>query len=198
MRELVVATRNPGKLAEIEALLAGYDFTVMSVRDFPDVPEVVEDGETFEANAGKKAQAVAAVTGRLTLADDSGLEIKALGGLPGVHSARFAGENATDDENIRRLLEKMTGIPREKRQGAFCCVMALCSPDGACRFFSGRLEGLILEEQRGDSGFGYDPVFFLPGYGLTLAELSMEIKNSISHRGQALQKLLAMLSCLQA
>jgi len=189
MTELVVATRNPGKLREITALLAKNDIRVLGVGEFPDIPEVDEDGDTFEANALKKAREVAALTGHLTLADDSGLEVKALGGRPGVNSARFAGEKASDEENTGKLLEELTGVPIEGRQGAFCCVMALCGPDGFCRLFTGRLEGLILEEARGRGGFGYDPVFLVPAFGKTLAELSLEIKNRISHRGKALAKL---------
>jgi XTP/dITP diphosphohydrolase len=192
MRELVVATRNLGKLREIEALLGDYGVRVLSVRDFPDLPEVEEDGDTFEANAFKKAQAIASFTGRLTLADDSGLEVEALGGMPGVNSARFAGEKTTDEKNTRKLLDMMTGLPAEKRRGAFCCVVALYPPDGPCQFFHGRLEGVILEELRGEGGFGYDPVFLIPEYGKTLAELPTAVKNRISHRGQALRKLLVL------
>ena len=186
MTELVVATRNPGKLREIAALFEGHGIRLLSVRDFPELPEVEEDGDTFEANAMKKAREVAAFTGRLTLADDSGLEVAALGGRPGVNSARFAGEQANDDENTAKLLKELAGVPMEKRQGAFRCVMALCQADGNCRLFSGKLEGVILEERRGKGGFGYDPVFFVPSYDKTLAELPLEIKNGISHRGQAL------------
>ncbi len=190
MRELVVATRNLGKLREIEALLGDHGVRVLSVLDFPDLPEVEEDGDTFKANALKKAQTIASYTGRLTLADDSGLEVEALGGMPGVNSARFAGPKTSDEKNTRKLLDMMTGLPAEKRRGAFCCVIALCPSDGTCQFFSGRLEGVILEELRGEGGFGYDPVFLVPEYEKTLAELPTEVKNRISHRGQALRKLL--------
>jgi XTP/dITP diphosphohydrolase len=190
LKELVVATRNFGKLREIEALLAQYSVRVLSVLDFPDLPEVDEDGDTFEANALKKARTIASCTGRLTLADDSGLEVETLGGMPGVNSARYAGVNATDEENTFKLLKELEWVPKEKRQGAFRCVMALCSPDGTCNIFSGRLDGMILENLRGAGGFGYDPVFFVPDFGKTLAELSTEVKNRISHRGQALRKLL--------
>jgi len=158
-----------------------------------DLPEVEEDGETFAANARKKAQTVARLTGRLTLADDSGLEVAALDGAPGVRSARYAGEAADDAANNRKLLAALAGVPRSGRRGAFVCAMALCAPDGDCRFFSGRLEGLIVEEPRGDGGFGYDPLFLVPEYGKTLAELPLEIKNRISHRGQALRQALEAL-----
>ena len=190
LKELVVATRNFGKLREIEALLAQYSVRVLSVRDFSDLPEVDEDGDSFEANAQKKARTIASFTGRLTLADDSGLEVEALNGMPGVNSARYAGDNATDEENTFKLLKELEGVPQVKRQGAFRCVMALCTPEGSCNLFSGRLDGIILDKQRGAGGFGYDPVFFVPDFDKTLAELSTEVKNRISHRGQALRKLL--------
>lgn len=186
--ELVVATGNQGKLREIRRLLADAGVRVLSLADFPHLPEVEEDGETFAENARKKAQTVARLTGRLTLADDSGLEVAALGGAPGVRSARYAGEGATDEDNNRKLLAALAAVPREERGGAFVCVMALCDPGGDCRFFEGRLEGEILEAPRGEEGFGYDPLFLLPGEGRTLAELPLEVKNALSHRGQALRK----------
>ena len=194
MTELVVATRNPGKLREIKALLGKHHIRVLSVEDFPGLPEIEEDGDSFEDNALKKAREVAAFTGCLTLADDSGLVVESLGGRPGVNSARFAGEKASDGENTAKLLKELSGVPMERRQGAFCCVMALCWPDGVCRLFSGRLEGVILEGPQGTGGFGYDPVFFVPSYEKTLAELSLEIKNRISHRGLALHKLVQFFS----
>ncbi|HXV19496.1 MAG TPA: RdgB/HAM1 family non-canonical purine NTP pyrophosphatase, partial [Desulfuromonadales bacterium] len=166
---------------------------VLGLDVFPDLPEVEEDGETFADNARKKAVTVARLTGRLTLADDSGLEVMHLGGAPGVRSARYAGAVADDAANNRKLLAALAGVPRAGRRGAFVCAMALCGPDGGCRFFSGRLEGIIGEEPRGDGGFGYDPLFLVPEYGKTLAELPLEIKNRISHRGQALRQALAYL-----
>jgi XTP/dITP diphosphohydrolase len=190
MMQLVAATRNTGKLREIRALFAGHDIRVVSAGDFPGCPEVIEDGATFAANAAKKAREAAAFTGHLTLADDSGLEVDILDGRPGIHSARFAGEDAGDAENTKKLLQELAGVPAEQRGAAFRCVMALCRPDGFCRLFSGRLEGVILEERRGREGFGYDPVFFVPDYGKTLAELPLETKNRISHRGRALARLL--------
>lgn len=191
--ELVVATRNQGKLREIRALLEGSGIVVLGLDAFPDLPEVEEDGATFEANARKKAATVARLTGRLTLADDSGLEVAALGGRPGVHSARFAGESARDADNNAKLLQALAAIPQEKRQGAFCCAMALCDSDGECRVFFGRVEGIVLESPRGEGGFGYDPLFLVREYGRTMAELPMEIKNRISHRGQALRQALEVL-----
>jgi len=191
--ELVVATRNQGKLREIRRLLEESEVRVLGLDAFADLPEVEEDGETFADNARKKAQTVARLTGRLTLADDSGLEVAALDGAPGVRSARYAGEAADDAANNRKLVAALDGVPRAGRRGAFVCAMALCTPDGDCRFFSGRLEGLIGEEPRGDGGFGYDPLFLVAEYGKTLAELPLEIKNRISHRGQALRQALAAL-----
>lgn len=191
--ELVVATRNQGKLREIRALLEGSGIVVFGLDAFPDLPEVEEDGATFEANARKKAATVARLTGRLTLADDSGLEVAALGGRPGVHSARFAGASARDADNNAKLLQALAAIPTEKRQGAFCCAMALCDSDGECRVFFGRVEGIVLESPRGEGGFGYDPLFLVREYGRTMAELPMEIKNRISHRGQALRQALEVL-----
>ncbi len=196
--DLLAATRNAGKLHEIRLLLAGSGILVRSLGDFPHLPEIEEDGDSFEANALKKAQTVAALTGLPTLADDSGLEVEALGGLPGVRSSRYAGETASDADNIRKLLTSMEGIPPSRRQAAFRCVMALCLPKKECRLFSGRLKGLILERERGSGGFGYDAVFMVPEYGKTLAELSTAIKNRISHRGKALQQVVDCLNRLPA
>ncbi len=146
-----------------------------------------------EANARKKAQIVAQATGCLTLADDSGLEVAELDGRPGVRSARYAGDDASDADNNRRLLEELQGVPRKRRQGAFCCAMALCRPAEECQMFEGRVSGLLLDEPRGEGGFGYDPLFLVPEYGKTMAELPLEIKNRISHRGQALRQALEVL-----
>jgi XTP/dITP diphosphohydrolase len=185
--ELVVATRNAGKLKEIRRLLEGTGIAVLGLDAFPALPEVVEDGATFDENARKKAAQTARQTGRMTLADDSGLEVAALGGAPGVYSARYAGAGAGDAANNAKLLAELAGVPPTERRGAFVCAMALCGPDGVCATFAGRLEGMIVEAPRGDGGFGYDPLFLVPGYGQTLAELPLEVKNRISHRGQALR-----------
>lgn len=189
MTRLVVATRNMGKLKEIGKLLEDTPFSLLSPSDFPDFPEVEEDGATFEENAVKKALTAARATGLPALADDSGLTVEALGGRPGVFSARFAGEGASDEENNAKLLHELSGIPAEERRAAFHCVIALCFPDGGCRTFRGELRGIILEERRGSEGFGYDPLFLVPEHGETLAELSLEVKNVISHRGKALASL---------
>ncbi len=192
--ELVVATRNPGKLRELRRLLGQSGIRVLSLADFPDLPEVEEDGATFAENARKKAETIARYSGRPTLADDSGLVVPALGGEPGVRSARYAGERADDQANNRKLLAALRQVPDGQRQGAFVCVIALCRPQGECRLFEGRLEGILLDAPRGAGGFGYDPLFFVPQQGKTLAELSLAIKNAISHRGQALR--LAMTTLL--
>lgn len=191
--ELVVATGNAGKLREIRRLLADSGIEVLGLGEFPGLPEVIEDGLTFAENARKKAATVARLTGRLTLADDSGLAVDALGGRPGIHSARYAGSDAGDDDNNRKLLAELAGVPAEQRQAAFHCVMALCRPDGDCRFFEGMLPGLVLEAPRGNDGFGYDPLFWVPEYHRSLAELPLDIKNRISHRGQALRQVVAHL-----
>ncbi|MFO7983011.1 MAG: XTP/dITP diphosphatase [Desulfuromonadales bacterium] len=186
--KLVIATRNKGKMREIRQILEDIDVEILSIENFSGLPEVVEDGDTFSANARKKAATIARLSGCLTLADDSGLSVDALEGKPGVLSARYAGEDATDAENNRKLLEDLAGIPPERRQGAFYCVMALCRADGDCRTFSGKLEGEIIGNPRGNSGFGYDPLFLVPEYDRTLAELPLETKNRISHRGRALRQ----------
>ncbi len=191
--ELVVATRNQGKLKEIRRLLESTGIGVLGLEEFPEAPEVEEDGETFADNARKKALTIAQFTGRLTLADDSGLEVDALEGAPGVISARFAGAGADDAQNNRKLLDALEGLPPERRRGAFRCVMALCEPEGGCQIFSGKVSGVILAGPRGEGGFGYDPLFLVPEYGKTMAELPLEIKNRISHRGQALRQVVEFL-----
>lgn len=189
MKELLVATGNRGKLKEIELLLSGTVERVLFLEDFAVLPHVEEDGETFADNAVKKARSAAVATGKVVIADDSGLVVDALGGLPGVRSARFAGEAADDEKNNAKLLHEMTGMPAERRTGAFRCVIALCSPTGECLTFDGELKGSILDAPRGDGGFGYDPLFYVQEYGQTLAELPLAVKNAISHRGKAFAKL---------
>lgn len=191
--QLLVATGNAGKLREIRKLFAERSLEVLGLADVPPVPEAVEDGESFAENAEKKARHYAKATGLPTLADDSGLVVDTLGGAPGVFSARYAGEDADDAANNRKLLAQLQGVPAAKRRAAFVCALALCEPEGDCRIFAGRLGGVLLEAPRGDGGFGYDPLFLVPEYGKTLAELPIEIKNRISHRGQALRLLLEQL-----
>lgn len=194
MKELLVASGNKGKLREFGALLQGVVDAILSPADFPDLPEVEEDGDSFEANAVKKARSAALFTGRPVLADDSGLCVDFLDGRPGVYSARFAGEGASDADNNALLLRELAGVPAGRRGAAFRCVIALCWPDGSCRTFDGSLPGEILEAPRGAGGFGYDPLFLVPEYGQTLSELPEEVKNAISHRGRAMQQLQAALS----
>lgn len=178
-----------GKIREIGSMLEGFEIHIHSLMDYPDLPEIVEDGNSFLENALKKAGAISVLTGETVLADDSGLEVAALHGAPGIYSARYAGKDADDRQNIRKLLDEMKGIPTENRGAAFRCVLVLYRPDGAYDFFDGRWEGRISETPAGDGGFGYDPVFFLPGEGITVAQLSSEVKNRISHRAQAFSKL---------
>ncbi|MBW2512450.1 MAG: XTP/dITP diphosphatase [Deltaproteobacteria bacterium] len=198
MMEMVVATRNTGKLKEIRRLLESRGIRVRGLEEFPGVPDVVEDGQTFAENAIKKAEAVAQFTSLPCLADDSGLVVDALQGRPGVHSARFSGAEADDQSNNRKLLDEMATVPEIQRQAAFCCVMALCMPGQSPRLFQGRVNGVILERQKGDGGFGYDPLFWLPGYNCTMAELPLDTKNQVSHRGQALRQLVDFLTTLPA
>lgn len=195
---LVVATRNLKKQKEIEELLAGTPCRILTLEDFPDCPEAEESGSTFSENARLKAVVVAIFTRRLTLADDSGLEVDALGGLPGVHSARFASaaphSNASDEDNTRLLLEKLQGVPDEKRLARFVCAAALAKPAGVGQAevvaeTLGTVEGRIIHEPRGNYGFGYDPVFFVPEHDGTFAQLGAEVKHRISHRARALDQM---------
>ena len=187
--EIVVATRNPGKLKEIEAILAAYPVRLLSLNEFPAVPEIPEDGVTFAENAAQKARTVSRLTGRIAIADDSGLTVDALQGRPGVFSSRYAGEDATDEDRYRKLLKEMESIPDGKRTGAFVCAAAVASPSGETEIVESQIRGAIAFEPRGLYGFGYDPIFFLAELGRTVAELEPELKNRISHRAQALEKL---------
>jgi XTP/dITP diphosphohydrolase len=187
MKELVVATRNRGKLQEIRSLLDGGVDRVRCAADFAGFPETIEDGSTFRDNALKKAREAMRFSGLPALADDSGLVVDVLDGRPGVHSARFAGEGAGDAANNRRLLEELNGIPADRRQAAFVCVLAFVTPAGHEQVFNGRVGGSILTSERGEGGFGYDPLFLVDGFDRTMAELTLQEKNRISHRGQALQ-----------
>jgi XTP/dITP diphosphohydrolase len=187
--EIVVATRNPGKLKEIEAILAAYPVRLLSLNEFPGVPEIREDGVTFAENAAQKARTVSRLTGRIAIADDSGLTVDALQGRPGVFSSRYAGEKATDEDRYRKLLKEMESIPNGNRAGAFVCAAAVASPSGDTEVVESQIRGAIAFEPRGQYGFGYDPIFFLAEFGRTIAELEPELKNRISHRAQALEKL---------
>jgi len=191
--KLLVATGNQGKLREIRHLLNETDIDIIGLDQLENPPEVIEDGDSFAQNACKKAVEMARFSGLLTLADDSGLVVDALNGEPGVHSARYAGQQGDDQANNAKLLHKMEHVPDEKRRGAFCCVMALAWPDGRVQTFEGKVSGFIMRGERGDGGFGYDPLFMVPEYGKTTAELPLQIKNRISHRGIALRQVLAEL-----
>ena len=182
---IVLATGNQGKVREFQEMLKDFPVEVKCLKDFGPIPEAVEDGETFDDNAYKKAHFTAKVLGLPCVADDSGLVVEALDGAPGVYSARYAGEKATDDDNIDKLLKEMDG--QENRKAAFQCVISIAVPSGPALTYEGSCEGEILSERRGTDGFGYDPVFYYPDFNKTFAEASMEEKNKVSHRGQALQ-----------
>jgi XTP/dITP diphosphohydrolase len=189
-RKIVIfASRNRGKLEEMRSMLADCGVALLSLDDYPHLPDIPEDGSTFLDNALTKARTVAQQTGETALADDSGLEVSALGGAPGIYSARYAGEDADDDKYIRKLLSNLEGVPPGDRDAAFRCVLVLYQPDGRYHAFEGRWEGRVAETPVGKGGFGYDPVFYVPEQGLTAAELPAELKNRISHRGKAAEKL---------
>ena len=193
MRELVIATTNAGKLAEIKAALEGLPYKVLGAAEVGGLPEVIEDGETLLANAQKKARSAAAHTGFLALADDTGLEVDALDGAPGVTSARYAGENCSYDDNNRKLLAELEKAGSKDRRATFRTVMVLAEPKDRSDWVSGSIQGEISREMRGSQGFGYDPVFYVPEKRKTFAELSLLEKNQVSHRGRALNRLKAML-----
>lgn len=193
MPRLVLASRNKGKLAELKTLLAGLPWQISSLEDFPEVPAVEEDGASFRENALKKALVVATTLRMWALADDSGLEVDYLNGAPGVLSARFAGEHGDDAKNNEKLLALLAGVPWTQRTARFRSVLAFVSPDGDAWTTEGTCEGIIALAPRGTAGFGYDPLFYLPEYGLTMAELPAEKKNQISHRAVAIRKFRAYL-----
>jgi XTP/dITP diphosphohydrolase len=180
---LVIATRNKGKTTEIKDLLKNYPVEIKNLNDFGPIPQIEETGDTFDENAYKKASFTARVLGLPALADDSGLSVEALGGAPGVYSARYAGDDATDEERYLKLLKEMKG--KSDRRAAFECVVSIAVPSGPALTYEARCEGLIAENPSGTRGFGYDPVFFYPPYKKTFAELSLREKNRISHRGKA-------------
>lgn len=189
--EIVLATRNKKKVEEIRRITADLRIAILSLNDFPDCPETVEDRDTFEGNAVKKATEVCRCTGKPALADDSGLEVEALGGAPGVYSARYAGASGdgVDKKNCEKLLDELKSTPDEQRSAQFVCCVALAYPDGDVLTFVGYAKGRIIREPRGASGFGYDPVFIPEGKNRTFAEMSGEEKDQLSHRGKALEKL---------
>jgi XTP/dITP diphosphohydrolase len=190
---LLIATRNQGKKAEYAEILGDLSLGLVTLDDLGIDTEVDETGSTYVENALLKARSYAQQAQTLTLADDSGLEVDALGGEPGVQSARYGGPGASDEDRYRLLLQRLAGVPEEERTARFRCVIALVWPDGREELVEGTCEGLITREPRGSHGFGYDPVFFVPELGRTMAELPSEIKNCISHRARAAQKAHAIL-----
>lgn len=192
MRRLVIATRNRGKLEEIREILSELNISVESLSDYPCIGEIEETGETFIENALEKAIAVAKHTRQVALADDSGLVVDALGGAPGVMSARYAGPGASDSEKYRKLLSAMDDVPDGQRTARFICVVAIATPEGHTWTAEGSVEGAITREPRGSGGFGYDPVFLVPELGLTFAQIDTKTKNNMSHRARALARSLPM------
>ncbi|WP_353683412.1 XTP/dITP diphosphatase [Thermodesulfovibrio sp. 3907-1M] len=187
--QIVIASRNKKKIEELKRILEGLSIELLSVNNFPHLGEVVEDGETFQENALKKARYVCKQTGLPALADDSGLEVDALEGAPGVRSARYAGDNATDEDNIKKLLKDLEGVPLDRRTARFVCCIALVFPGHKEYLFWGYVRGKITETPRGSYGFGYDPVFIPEGFSTTFAQMLPHEKDRISHRKEALDKL---------
>ncbi len=194
MVDIVIATSNKGKIKEIRDILSDFPFNVIPISALGPMPEVVEDGKTFLENALKKAKIVSETYNVIALADDSGLEVDALGGAPGVYSARYAGEGATDADNNKKLLDAIKNIDESKRTARFRCCVVVYKPDGSYVWADGVCEGIIAEKPRGSKGFGYDPIFYLPELKRTMAELEPEEKNRLSHRFRALLALREKLS----
>lgn len=187
MKKLIIATRNRGKLKEIKEILAGLPFEVISMEDAGIYKDIEENGSTFEENALIKAREVMSITGEMVMADDSGLEVDFLNGAPGIYSSRFAGEGAMDEDRNNKLLKLMADVPFEKRTARFVCAAAVVFPDDGNFVVRGTCEGYIGLKPEGQNGFGYDPLFYVPEYGMTIAQLETEDKNKISHRGRALK-----------
>jgi len=198
INQIVLATHNSDKQVEIAALLSDLGMTVRTLAEFPEAPEVIEDGTTCEANAIKKARAIADYTGLTAVADDTGLEVDALGGRPGVHAARYAGAHVSYEDNWKKMLHELDGVPSERRGARFLTVVAIASPAREhVETVEGVLNGMIAERPAGSGGFGYDPVLFVPEQGKTLAELTPSEKNRISHRAQAFAKAKVVLQRLE-
>jgi len=197
--DLLVATTNQGKFNEVQTFLSKLPLRIMSLKSLANPPIVVEDGTTFEENAIKKSRALAQHAGLMTLADDSGLEVDALGGAPGIYSARYSGEEGDDDKNNEKLLRELQNVPEEKRTARYVCALSLCIPDvtGAKEWLAREYcEGRITCSLIGNEGFGYDPLFFFPPLGKTFGEIDRETKATVSHRGKALKRLAAILPSL--
>lgn len=196
-RALLIATTNAGKVRELAHILADLPVTLVGLADWPEpLPEAVEDADTFEGNAILKAQHYARLTSLWALADDSGLEVDALGGAPGVHSARYAGEPKSDDANNRKLIAALADVPADRRTARFRCAAVLCDGERVLASAHGAVDGRIVDEPAGDNGFGYDPHFFVPEHNMTAAQMPADLKNRISHRGQAVRALAADLRTL--
>ena len=193
--KLFLATGNQHKVKEMKEILADIDIEILSQADYSDLPEVIEDTDTFRGNALKKARELGDYVGLPAIADDSGLVVEALNGRPGVYSARFAGEEATDEENNNKLLDLLAEVPPEQRQAHFTCAMAFVTPAGEEEIVIGKCQGQIAAQPKGEAGFGYDPLFIPEGYEASFAQLGSEIKNKISHRGRALEKMEQVLVC---
>lgn len=189
MKTILIGTTNLGKLNDFKKLFEKEGITVKSLQDYPEVIDVEETGDTFQANAILKAEAFSRKYNEIVIADDSGLEIDSLNGRPGIYSARYAGEEKNDEENIQKVLKEMEGIPVEKRTATFVCALAVARPGKETIVFEGKCSGFITEEPKGSHGFGYDPIFYVPEKNKTMAELTTEEKNEISHRKRALDKL---------
>ncbi len=196
--ELVLASGNKGKLAEFQRLLDGLDVQIHSMKDYPEIGEIVEDGSTFAENALIKARTVCKATGKPAMADDSGLAVDALNGAPGIYSARFAGEQRSDADNNAKVLRLMETVADADRTARFFCVIAIVLPDGREYTVEGTCEGTILHALRGEGGFGYDPLFYVESMNKTFAELTMEEKNRISHRGYANRKAVEIIRGLKS
>lgn len=186
--ELLVATRNKKKLKEIKHLLKGHHFKITSLADYHNLPPIIEDGSTFKENAIKKASTIACALKKLTLGEDSGLEVRALANRPGVFSARYAGEGASDSDNNKKLLKELEGVVRSKRQARYVCSVAFADASGLIGTVEATCSGLIAFRKKGSAGFGYDPLFLIPKYNKTFAELGETIKHTMSHRSKALKK----------
>jgi len=197
MTTVVIGTHNKKKGREIARIIALPGLRLLTLDDFPGAPEPVEDGKTFAENAVKKATELADSLGHIVVADDSGLEVDALGGRPGVISARYAGEHGNDPKNIERVLRELTGVPEENRTARFKCVAALAAPGKLMATTEGVVEGVIAGSPRGTSGFGYDPIFIVPQFGRTCAELEPHEKDAVSHRGKAFRALVKKLELLE-
>ena len=195
MKELIVASRNKGKVGEIMELLEGLPFKVSSLLEYPHIPEIIEDGKTYRANALKKAREVALATGKMAISDDSGIEVKALNNAPGIYSARFAGEGASEKARNKKLFKMLEGLPMSKRQARYRCVIALVDAKGLeLGVVQGTCSGLVTTQDMGENGFGFDSLFLLKRYNKTFGELPSSVKAKISHRARALKKFKALLA----